>query len=223
MNLVYMFLEIIFTFFLLFMFYKIWKKDGLYLYLSLLSAILSVVIFEVIDLFSFQINLGIPIVMGIFIVNNIIIQRFGIDEVRRIMLTTGISYVMPSVILSLLTLCSDSGYTLISNALFNGLFGYNVFDIRTFIGGFSIVFMLWVNSYFYYYIRRSKNVLWVSNVVSSLIIQMLESIIFVVIAYLGDYSFPLIFGMIVIRYLCKIIISLMGIIPIYMIVKMRDR
>lgn len=223
MNLVYMFLEILFTFFLMFMFYKIWKKDGLYLYLSLMSAILSVVIFEVIDLFSFQINLGIPIVMGIFIVNNIIIQRFGIDEIKRIMLTTGISYVMPSVILSLLTLCSDSGYTLISNAIFNGLFGYKVFDIRTFIGGFLIVFMLWVNSYFYYYIRRSKNVLWISNVVSSLIIQMLESIIFVVIAYLGDYSFPLIFGMIVIRYLCKIIISLMGIIPIYMIVKMRDR
>ena len=52
---------------------------------------------------------------------------------------------------------------------------------------------------------------------------MLESIIFVLLGYLGDVSFTLIFGMIVIRYLIKIVISVIGLVPVYMIVKMKDK
>ena len=54
-----------------------------------------------------------------------------------------------------------------------------------------------------------------------LIIQMIESIIFVLFAYIGEFDFTLLFGMIVIRYLIKIIISIIGLIPFYMIIKMR--
>ena len=223
MNYIYMLLEIIFAFFLMICFYKVGKKTGLYLYIVLMSSILSVVMFKVIDLFSFQVNLGIPIVMGLFICNNIIIQKFGIDEVKRIMATVSVSYMATIVIISILSITGDSGYNLISNEAFNGLFGYGSGNIRILIGGLFTTLTLWCNSYIYYYIRRSKNMLWFSNVGSSLIIQMLESIIFVIIAYLGKLDFTLIFGMIVIRYLIKIIISFMGIIPVYMIVKMKDK
>lgn len=66
-----------------------------------MSSIASIIMFKTIDLFSFQVNLGIPIIMGLFICNNIIIQRFGIDEVKRIMTTSGIAYVVVGIIVSL--------------------------------------------------------------------------------------------------------------------------
>lgn len=223
MNYVYMFLEIIFTFFLMFSFYKVGKKNGLYLFMVLMSCILSVVMFKVIDLFSFQVNLGIPIIMSLFICNNIIIQRFGIDEVKRIMASVSISYIATIVILSLITVSDSSSYYLVSNEAFDGLFGYGSENIRVILGGSFIILMLWINSYIYYYIRRSKNILWFSTVGSSLIIQMLESIIFVLVSYLGKLDFTLIFGMIVIRYLIKIIISFMGVAPVYLITKMKDK
>ena len=72
-------------------------------------------------------------------------------------------------------------------------------------------------------LEEVKNILWFSNITSSLIVQMLESIIFVLLGYLGDVSFTLIFGMIVIRYLIKIVISVIGLVPVYMIVKMKDK
>ena len=165
-----------------------------------------------------------PIIMGLFICNNIIIQRFGIDEVKRIMTTSGIAYVVVGIIVSLLSLTINGDYVLTSNEVFNSLFGYDINNIRIFIGGFvSIMLMLWSSSYVYYYIRRSKNILWFSNIGTMLFIQMLESIIFVIISYIGEFDFTLLFGMIVIRYLIKIIIGMIGLIPVYTIVKMKDR
>ena len=220
MNYILILLEVIFTFFLMFIFYKVGKKNGLYLYMVLMSSIASIIMFKTIDLFSFQVNLGIPIIMGLFICNNIIIQRFGIDEVKRIMTTSGIAYVVVGIIVSLLSLTINSDYVLTSNEVFNSLFGYDINNIRIFIGGFvSIMLMLWSSSYVYYYIRRSKNILWFSNIGTMLFIQMLESIIFVIISYIGEFDFTLLFGMIVIRYLIKIMIGMIGLIPVYTIVK----
>ena len=158
MNYILILLEVIFTFFLMFIFYKVGKKNGLYLYIVLMSSIASIIMFKTIDLFSFQVNLGIPIIMGLFICNNIIIQRFGIDEVKRIMTTSGIAYVVVGIIVSLLSLTINGDYVLTSNEVFNSLFGYDINNIRIFIGGFvSIMLMLWSSSYVYYYIRRNNN------------------------------------------------------------------
>ena len=123
MNYILILLEVIFTFFLMFIFYKVGKKNGLYLYMVLMSSIASIIMFKTIDLFSFQVNLGIPIIMGLFICNNIIIQRFGIDEVKGIMTTSGIAYVVVGIIVSLLSLTINSDYVLTSNEVFNSLFG----------------------------------------------------------------------------------------------------
>ena len=56
MNYIYIFLEIIFTFFLMIIFYSKGKKDGLYLYIALMSGLLSVFMFKSINLFSFEVN-----------------------------------------------------------------------------------------------------------------------------------------------------------------------
>ena len=224
MNYLFILLEIIITFFLIFVFYKVGKKNGLYLYMILMAGITSVIMYKTIDLFSFQVNLGISAIMGLFVCNNIIIQRFGMDEIKRIIMSTSITYLLVGIIISLASLFSNSGYELISNDIFNGLFGYDVNNIRIYIGGFiSIIVMLWSGSYIYYYIRRSKNVLWISNVGSMLFIQMLESILFIIIAYALDFNFTMLFGMIVIRYLIKIMIGIIGLVPVYAIVKMKDK
>lgn len=224
MNYVFLTLELFFVFLIMIGFYKISKKDGLYLFIGLMSSILSVIMFKSIDILSFQVNLGLPIIVGLFICSNIIIQRFGYDEVKRIMFTSGIAYVSSVVIVSLLTLVFDSSSGLNLNDAFNSLFGYDIFNVRVFLGGFiSIMVMLWCSSYIYYSIRRSKNVLWFSNIGTMLITGMIESIIFVVITYAGGYDFTLIFGMIVIRYLVKIVFGIIGLVPVYTIVKMRDK
>ena len=45
MNYILILLEVIFTFFLMFIFYKVGKKNGLYLYMVLMSSIASIIYF----------------------------------------------------------------------------------------------------------------------------------------------------------------------------------
>ena len=224
MNYLYLLIEVIIVFLLMILFYRVGKKEGLFIYIALMSSILSIVRFKVFDILSFQINFGLPIIMGIFTANNIIIQRYGLDEIKRIIYTFGFSYIFTMIIMNLVSLMTSSEYNIISNNSFDQLFEYNLVNLRCFVGGLiSIGLMLWFNGEVYYYIRRDKNKLIFSNIGSILIIQFIESMIFVVICYLGLYDIILIFGMIVIRYLLKVVIGVVGLLPVYLLVKMKDK
>ncbi len=224
MNYVYMIIEILLVYLLLVIFYKLSKKEGLFQYILFMASILSIIMYKLITVMSFQINMGIPIVVGIFICSNIIIQRFGEDEIGKIIKYFSWGYVGAFIIINLIGVISPSEYNLVGNVAFNSLFGYNLDVLRIYIGGFiAISFMLWYNGYLYYYFRKSHNKLIFSNIGSILIIQFVESIIFVIISYSFSFDLLQIFGMIVVRYLIKVIIGVIGLIPVYMIVKIADK
>ena len=81
MNYIVLITEILLTFFLIFLAYKMGKKDGLYLGIGLFSSILCVMLFKMINMFDFDVNMGIPFIVGILLLNNIIIHRYGFDEI----------------------------------------------------------------------------------------------------------------------------------------------
>jgi len=222
MNYIYLLMEVILTFLLMVLFYKFGKKDGLFLYIGFMASILSLIMFKSIDILSFEVDLGIPVLMGMFVCGNIIVQRYGIDEIKRIIKAFVIPYIITIVILSLTSLICASEYNLTTNDAFNSLFGYNLENLRLMVSGLlSIGFMLWYNAYLYHYIRKNKNKFLFSNIGSMLIIQFMESIIFVLISYIGVFDFNVIFGMIVIRYLLKVVIGVISLLPISVILKMK--
>ena len=224
MNYLFLVLEVLIVFLLMVIFYKVGKKDGLYLYICLMSAILCALITESIDILSFKVNISIPIIMGIFICSNIIIQRFGIDEVKRILYTFGSSYVMTFIIITLVSLTLGSEYNMLSNENYNGLFGYSLDSIRCFVGNFiSIIIMISIGSGIYYSIRKSKNILVISNVITTFVISFIESLIFVMISYIGNFSAIELLGMASIRYVIEVIIGIVGCIPVYILVKFIDK
>lgn len=223
MNYIYLLIEVLLIFLIMVLFYKFGKKDGLFLYISLMSLLLCMIMFKSIDILSFEVDLGIPFIMGIFVCSNIIVQKYGTDEIKDIIKSFLVPYVATTIILSLVSLIESSDYNIITNNAYDSLFGYNMDNVRMFISGFiSISFTLWYNAYVYYYIRKSKNKYLFSNVGSMLIIQFLESIIFVLVAYIGSFDFNIIFGMIVVRYLLKVIIGFASLLPINFILKMKS-
>lgn len=223
MNYIYLLIEAIIIFFLMLLFYKFGKKDGLFLYISFMASVLSIVMFKSIDIVSFEMDLGIPFIMGMFVCSNVIIQRYGIDEIKGIIKSFVIPYIITVVLLSLISLINYSEYNIATNISYDILFGYNLDNLRLIVGGMlSIGFTLWYNAYIYYYIRKTKNKYLSSNIGSMLIIQFAESIIFVIISYIGVFGFDMLFGMIVIRYLLKIVMGLISLVPFLMILKMKS-
>ena len=224
MNYIFILLEVCLVYFLMFLFYKIWKKDGLLLYIGFMASILCFVMFKNIDIISFPVDMGIPFVMGIFICSNIIIQRYGNDETIKIVRDFGISFMAISVILSLFTLVNVSENNLVDGNSYDYLFSYSLINLRIIVSYLiSIGVLLWYNSYVYYFLRKNDNKLIFSNIGSIFVIQFIESIIFVFISYFGLYEFNTILGMVAIRYLLKIIIGIMGLIPVTMIMRFKDK
>ena len=222
MNYIYLLIETLFIFLIMMFFYKLSKKEGLFNYIGFMSAILSIIMFKSINILSFEADLGIPILMALFVCSNIIIQRYGIDEVPKIIKSFVFPYVFTIAVLSITSLIGSSEYNLITNNAFNNLFGYNLENIRLIVSGLlSVGFMLWYNSYIYYYIRKNKNKYLFSNIGSMLIIQFIESIIFVLIAYVGTFDIDMLFGMVVVRYLLKVIIGFISLIPVSIILKIK--
>jgi len=223
MNYIYILIEVILVFLLMIVSYKVGKKDGLFTYLGFVSSMTSVVIFKSVDILSFEIDLAIPLLMGVFIVSNIIIQRYGIDEIKRIIKTFIFPYIVTIAILCLTSLMTGSEFNLLSNNIYDSLFGYNLDNLRLLVSAFlSIGFMLWYNAYVYYYIRKNKNKYLFSNIGSILIVQFIESVLFILIAYIGTFEFNMIFGMIMVRYLVKVVIGIISLLPFGIVLKMKS-
>lgn len=222
MNYIWSLIEILFVFLLMIIFYRFGKKEGLFLYIGLMASLISILFYKSVDILSFEVQFGLPMIVGIFMCSNIIIQRYGIDENKKIISYFVIPYVFVMAMLGLVSLATSGGYNVSSNNAFNSLYGYNLGNLRIFISGLlSIGLMLGYNNYIYDYIRKSKNKYIFSNVSSILVGQFTESIIFVFVLYVGLSDFDMIFGMMAIRYLLKIVISLFGLVAVSVIMKMK--
>ena len=223
MNYIYLLIEIIIIFLLMVLFYKFGKKEGLFLYISSMATLLNLFMFKSIDIFSFEIDLGIPFIIGIFICSNIIVQRYGIDEVKDIIKSFVIPYIITMFILSLVSLTGGSELNAITNDAYNSLFSYSIDNIRISSAYLlSISFAIWCNAYIYYYIRVNRNKYLFSNMGSLLVVQFIESIIFLLIAYIGNIDIIVLFGMLMIRYLFKVVIGIIGLLPFTIVIKMKS-
>ena len=223
MNYILLLVEAIIVLSIMIIFYKVGKKEGLFLYISLLASLLGLFMFKSIDILSFEVDLGIPFVMGIFASSNAIIQRYGIDEIKKIIKSFVFPFGFITIILGIICLFNSSDYNSVGNSSFDEIFGYNLDNLRLVIGYLlSLGFTIWYNAYIYYYIKKNKNRYLISNIGSMLVIQFLESIIFVCISYIGVFDLGIMFGMIVIRYLLKIVIGMVGLLPFTMTIKMKS-
>ncbi len=224
MNILFGLFEIIIVSLILLLFYRVFKKDGLFIFIGFMGILLGIMMFKLYDFALFPVNFGLPFIMGIFIASNIIVQRYGIDEVKKIICYFIIPYISALLVVCLGSLILSSEYNNISSLAYDSLYGYNLGNFRCFIGGLlSIGFMLYLNGEVYYYIRRSKNKLFLSNIGSILIVQFIESVLFILIAYLGTIDFLVIFGMIIIRYLLKVVIGIVILGATYVFVSKRGR
>ena len=220
MNYLYLMIEILLVIGLSFVSYKIGKKEGLFIYIGIMASVLSIIVCSSIDILLFEVTMGLPIVMGIFMISNVIIHRYGLDELVKIIKVFCVSSVVTYILLALLSLTSN--IELFSNS-YNELFGYNLFNIRLVISEvISIALMLFINGQVYYYVRHNRNNFMICNIGSILSVQFILSMIYIIISYTGVNSLIEIFGMIVISYLCKVVIGLIYLYPASILTKMKE-
>lgn len=221
MNLLFLLIEVILSYIILLFVYKKYKEEGIYIWIIVILLISSIMSIKSIEINNVNIALGIGVSSSIYIANNILIQKKGTEHMKKI---TTIMLIISFIFISLLILSSGlqiSDYNNISNLMYNNVIFSNIkFIIANVI---SIITAIYINNFLYYELRKVKNKIWISNIFSSLIFAFVESIIFVLITKFINGSLYVVMMTIVIRYILRLIILIIGTDVIYIANNFRER
>lgn len=193
--------------------YKTHKIEGIYAYTIILFILSCITSLKVITIYNFELNLGfIPFITGILSIN-IIVQKKGYNAIKNLVIVLIISLVASYAVLYLTSLLTSSQTMLFTNKSYDNIM---LGSERLYFANITtILYTILLNSKLYYYLKRIKNKIWISNLFSGIIIQFIASILFIILAYTFIKEPIDMIKMIIIRYMISLIILIIGTIPLY--------
>lgn len=205
-NLILMLLEMMLLFIITYKTYKKYRNKGLYFLTIIFTIISNIFIVKRIELFTLKINTGLILNLMIYIISNILVQKKGPYEISNIIITIFITTLFTYVILTISGIISPSIYNQYFNELYNNTFEFN---IRSYFASLTSLFIgLVISSQIYYQIKKEKNKVWISNTLSIIISQFIESVVFILLMYIFELTISEIIYLIVCRYIIKVMIGL---------------
>ena len=206
-------IEAVICFITMLIMYKKYKTEGIYIY-TIISLILSFLMsLKTVSLYNYDVNLGIIPFITTFASFNIIIQKKGIEETKRLLLIVISTSLISYIIFLLVSYMNSSSINLFTSASYDNIFRDS---IRIYFANIvTILYGILLNNKLYYYLKVMKNNILISNIFSTIIIQFITSILFGLIAYVFNLEIIDIIKIIMIRYLLSLIIGILSTIIIY--------
>ncbi len=206
-------IELVICLLMIIILYKKYSKLGLYVYCTISLILTSIMSLKTITLYNYDVNLGITSFVTIFTVSNIIIQKNGVEETKTLLLTTIASSTIGYLILFLASQMTSSNINLFASASYNNIFNES---LRMFFATFvTSLYSLLLNIKLYYYLKKMKNNIAISNLFSTIIIHFIASILFGLIAYIFTKEPLEIIKIIMIRYLFSLCVGILSTSVIY--------
>ena len=214
-------LELVLCLTMIIVLYKKYSKLGIYIYCITAMTLASIMSLKTITLYNYDINLGIIPLVTIYTASNILIQKQGKDESKNILIITLLSFIVGYILLYLTSIMKSSNINLFTSASYDNIFAESIkIYFATLV---STLYSLLLNMNLYYYLKKIKNSIIISNIFSSIIIQFISSIIFGLIANIFVKDAIDIIKIIMIRYLMSLAIAIISTIIIYISNLIKDK
>lgn len=212
-NIILIFIEMIICYVLLLLLCKKFKTDGIYVYGIIATFISCIMSLKQIELMGVNVPIGFAVTTSLIIAGNMITQKRGPEELKTYLSLVLVTALISCSFLNLSGIIDSSKYNKLSNISYDNIFKYN---LRIYLGlTISIIISIYLSSKLYYLLKRLQNKIILSNIFSIIIVELLENILFVFIAYLFEYEPIDLILCLVIRYMIKTVIGLIGTITIY--------
>ncbi len=198
--------------------YKKYGRVGLFVWMCVSTIICNIQAVKTVDIFNFTTSLGNISYGAIFLTTDILSEMYGEKEARK------------SIILSFLTL-------LIFTASMSLFLKYIPSSIDTTNDALKVVFLLlpritiaslincilsqFIDARMYKILKEKYGKLWVSNNGSTIISQITDTLIFVIISFLGVIPFKNMIQMVITTLIFKVIIALLDTPFLYYVSKTR--
>ena len=205
MNIFLGIVSILLTFSLLIIVEKLFKKEGLFVWVSIATIIANILVCKSIELFSFTTNLGNILFASSFLATDIMSEKYGAKESRKAIILGVVSQVIFVIMTQMALLYVPASEDLAQESM-KGLFSIN---LRVSIA--SIVMYFVSNMADIYIFEKIKEKvpgkLWLRNNVSTMICNSLENYFFSFLAFAGLMDIPTILSIATLASVLEIVIA----------------
>ena len=205
MNIVLGFINIIVTFSLVVLIEKLFKKEGLYVWVSIATILANLTVCKMIDVFNFTTSLGNVIFASTFLATDIISEKYSAKEARKavyLSIFAGITFIIITQLTLLFTPSSDD----VVQGAMKTLFAINLRTSVASMGMFFIANML--DIYIYNKLKEKlPKKLWLRNNVATITCNCIENYFFNTLAFIGIFSLPVIMSIATTTTIIEIVIA----------------
>lgn len=188
--------------------YKKWGKIGLMLFIPLSIVIANIQVNKFINLFGINATMGNIAYGGIFLVADILSENYGKKYAKHIVGMGFLTMIFTTIIMNICLKITPTPIDTLQphlEVLFTPLLRL------TFASLVAYVFSSFLDVYLYQVIRKifpSFSSIWLRNNLSTIVSQLVDSVTFTVIAFIGVVSTPVLFEFIISTYVLKFIVAL---------------
>ncbi|MBR2248413.1 MAG: queuosine precursor transporter [Bacilli bacterium] len=205
MNILYGFINIIVTFSLVVLIEKLFKKEGLYVWLSIATILANLTVCKMIDVLNFTTSLGNVLFASTFLATDIMSEKYSKDDAKKgvyLSIFSGITFI---IITQLTLLFRPSSDDVVNSSMVN-LFSIS---IRTISASMFMFFISNMADIHLYNKLKEKypNKLWLRNNISTILCNCIENYIFNTLAFIGIFPMPVIISIATTTTIIEIIIA----------------
>lgn len=206
MNEVLWFLTLILSFSIIILCYKYLGKNGLFLWVVVATLVSNIQTVKTVDLFGLSTALGTVLYGSTFLATDILNYKYGVKESRKTILYGFSAMIIMTLFMILCLLFKPSSNDFAQDSLMT-IFSFN---IRITIGSLlAFVVSQFIDTTIFHNLQKKYNKLWISNNASTMICQGIDTIIFVLVTYIGVMSVKTIFEIMLSMYIFKVFIAIL--------------
>lgn len=186
--------------------YKFLGKNGLFIWIVVATIVANIQTVKIIELFGLETTLGNILYGSTFLSTDILNYKYGIKESRKTIVYGFFAMIAMTVFMFICLLYKSSSNDFAQDSL-NLIFSFNVRITLGSLAGFGI--SQFIDSYLFNRLQKKYSKLWLSNNVSTMLCQVIDTVVFTLIAYLGIIPFGVAFEIMISAYIFKFVVALL--------------
>jgi len=202
------------------MIYQYFGKTGLFAWITLAIILANIQVTKNIELFGLTATLGNIMYGTIFLVTDTINELFGVKEAKKAVLLGFAVMIATLLIMQTALLFTPTEWDEGHNAL-----AYTFGLLPRIALGSALAYLIsqWFDVQFFDFLKRKQNPLWVRNNGSTLVSQLIDTLIFVPIAFIGLYDTSVLIEIALTTYVIKVLVAFLDTPFIYLMKKISPR
>ena len=185
--------------------YKFLGKTGLFLWIAIATIVSNIQTVKLVNIFGIESSLGTILYGSTFLASDILNLKYGKKEAKKTILIGFLTMIVMTVFMSLCLKYTPSSNDFAQQSLIT-IFTVNIrITIASLI---AFAFSQFIDTILFQKLQKKYNKLWLSNNVSTMICQIIDTIIFCMITYYGLVDIHVIFQIMISMYIFKFIIAL---------------